>query len=66
MFHLRHEALDPLGAWLSGLQRQWDAQLQAFKHGKRNNDTGKMMQNVAVRMSDAEMASVAAYIAGIQ
>ena len=42
------------------------AQLQAFKHGKRNNDTGKMMQNVAVRMSDEEMASVAAYIAGIQ
>ena len=42
------------------------AQLQAFKHGKRNNDTGKMMQNVAERMSDEEMASVAAYIAGIQ
>ena len=42
------------------------AQLQAFKHGKRNNDIGKMMRNVAERMSDAEMASVAAYIAGIQ
>ena len=42
------------------------AQLQAFKHGKRNNDVGKMMQNVAERMSDEEMASVAAYIAGIQ
>ena len=42
------------------------AQLQAFKHGTRNNDVGKMMQNVAVRMSDEEMASVAAYIAGIQ
>lgn len=42
------------------------AQLQAFKHGRRNNDVGKMMQNVAERMSDEEMASVAAYIAGIQ
>lgn len=42
------------------------AQLRAFKHGTRNNDVGKMMQNVAVRMSDEEMASVAAYIAGIQ
>ena len=42
------------------------AQLKAFKHGERANDTGKMMRNVAVRMSDLEMESVAAYIAGIQ
>ena len=42
------------------------AQLQAFKHGERANDTGKMMRNVAERMSDEEMASVAAYVAGIQ
>ena len=41
-------------------------QLKAFKHGERANDTGKMMRNVAVRMSDEEMAAVAAYVAGIQ
>ena len=42
------------------------AQLQAFKQGARANDTGRMMRNVAVRMSEMEMKSVAAYIAGIQ
>ena len=44
MFHLRHEGLDPLGAWLSGLQRQWDAQLQAFKahiETRQTNNEGK-------------------------
>ncbi len=42
------------------------AQLKAFKQGIRANDTGKMMRNVSARMSDMEMKSVAAYIAGIQ
>jgi cytochrome c553 len=42
------------------------AQLQSFKQGTRGNDTGKMMRNVVVRMSELEMKSVAAYIAGIQ
>ena len=42
------------------------AQLRAFKYGERANDTGKMMRNVAERMSDMEMESVAAYLAGIQ
>ena len=42
------------------------AQLQAFKQGARANDTGRMMRNVAARMSEMEMKSVAAYIAGIQ
>ena len=41
------------------------AQLQAFKQGARINDTGKMMRNVSARMSDMEMQSVAAYIAGM-
>ncbi len=41
-------------------------QLQAFKQGTRANDTGRMMRNVSVRMSDKEMKVVAAYIAGIQ
>ncbi|MCP4389775.1 MAG: c-type cytochrome, partial [Gammaproteobacteria bacterium] len=41
-------------------------QLKAFKLGARANDTGKMMRNVSARMSDMEMKSVAAYIAGIR
>lgn len=41
-------------------------QLKAFKEGIRTNDVGKMMRNVSARMSDQEMKSVAAYIAGIQ
>ena len=42
------------------------AQLQAFKQGMRENDTGRMMRNVTVRMSEQEMAAVAAYVAGIR
>lgn len=42
------------------------AQLQAFKQGARANDSGRMMRNVAARMSEMEMKSVAAYIAGIK
>ena len=42
------------------------SQLQAFKSGLRANDTGSMMRNVVERMSDEEMAAVAAYVAGIQ
>ncbi|MCP4874273.1 MAG: cytochrome c4 [Gammaproteobacteria bacterium] len=41
-------------------------QLKNFKQGARANDTGQMMRNVVVRMSEMEMKSVAAYIAGIQ
>ncbi|MDH3762148.1 MAG: cytochrome c4 [Gammaproteobacteria bacterium] len=41
-------------------------QLKAFKLGTRANDTGKMMRSVSARMSEMEMKSVAAYIAGIQ
>jgi cytochrome c553 len=42
------------------------AQMQNFKQGTRSNDAGGMMRNVVVRMSDMEMKSVAAYIAGMQ
>jgi len=41
-------------------------QMQNFKQGVRVNDSGEMMRNVVVRMSDREMKSVAAYIAGIE
>lgn len=42
------------------------AQLKAFKSGVRSNDTGKMMRNIAIKMTDAEMDAVAEYIAGLQ
>jgi len=41
-------------------------QMQNFKQGLRANDSGEMMRNVVTRMSDQEMKSVAAYIAGIE
>lgn len=41
-------------------------QLQKFKDDSRVNDAGKMMRNVANRMSDNEMKAVAAYIAGMK
>ena len=41
------------------------AQLKAFKSGKRSNDTGKMMRNIAKNMTDAEMDAVAEYISGL-
>jgi len=42
------------------------AQLQAFKSGMRANDPNGMMRNLTARMSELEMKSVAAYIAGIR
>lgn len=42
------------------------AQLDKFKNSTRTNDAGKMMRNVAKRMSKAEMDAVAAYIAGLK
>lgn len=41
------------------------SQLNKFKHAQRANDSGKMMRNVANRMSKEEMEAVAAYIAGL-
>lgn len=42
------------------------SQLKTFKSADRNNDTGKMMRNVAKRMSEAEMQAVAAYLAAMK
>ena len=56
-------------AWpsLAGQHPQYIVtQLQHFKQGLRENDPGKMMRNVVVRMSDAEMEAVANYVAGIR
>ncbi len=39
--------------------------LNDFRSGARKNDTGNMMRGVAVKMTDAEIAAVAAYITGL-
>lgn len=41
-------------------------QLSAFRKGERANDAGKMMRNVAAKMTDAEIEAVAEYIAGLK
>ena len=41
-------------------------QLKAFRAGTRTNDSGKMMRNVAAKMSDAEIEAVAEYISGLK
>ncbi len=40
-------------------------QLKIFRSGARSNDPAKMMQNIAARMTDAEIAAVAAFIEGM-
>ena len=42
------------------------AQLQKFKDGTRSNDAGKMMRNIAARMSDKEIQAVSAYVAALK
>jgi cytochrome c553 len=42
------------------------AQLKAFRAGERANDTNAMMRSVAAKLTDADMASVAEYIAGLK
>lgn len=41
-------------------------QLNAFRKGERANDAGKMMRNIATKMTDAEINAVAEYIAGLK
>lgn len=41
------------------------AQLKAFRAGARANDAAQMMRNVASKMTDAEIESVAQYIQGL-
>ena len=42
-----------------------EAQLKAFRSGERANDPAKMMRTIAAKMSDADIAAVADYIAGL-
>lgn len=39
--------------------------LKAFRTGERNNDPNEMMRRVAARMSDKDIAAVAAYYSGV-
>jgi len=41
-------------------------QLKNFKSSSRNNDAGKIMRNIALKMTDAEMEAVAEYMSGLQ
>jgi cytochrome c553 len=41
-------------------------QLKAFRASARDNDSGKMMRNVAAKMTDDEIEAVAEYIAGLR
>lgn len=42
-----------------------EAQLKTFRNGERANDPGKMMQMVAMKMSDQDIKAVAEYITGL-
>lgn len=58
----------PAAKWpaLSGQYPAYlEAQLAAFASGARSNDANKMMQDIASRMSDAEMKAAAAYASGL-
>ncbi|MBS3936804.1 MAG: cytochrome c4 [Sulfuritalea sp.] len=46
-------------------QEYTEAQLKAFRNSERSNDQNKMMQMIAVKMTDAEIRAVADYIAGL-
>lgn len=43
-----------------------EAQLKIFRTGDRANDPGKMMQGVAVKLSDADIKALAEYISGLK
>ncbi len=42
-----------------------EAQLKAFRISERSNDPNKMMQQIAIKMTDAEIRAIADYIAGL-
>lgn len=52
---------------LAGQHAQYTAlQLQAFRAGERVNDPNRMMQAVAARLSDKDIAALAEYISGLR
>jgi len=42
------------------------SQLKAFRSGERANDAGKMMRNIASKMSDKDMDAIVEYISGLK
>jgi len=42
-----------------------EKQLKDFAQGKRNNDPGEMMQDIAAKLSEEEMKAVSSYIQGL-
>lgn len=52
---------------LKGQHAKYTAkQLADFRDNKRKNDAGKMMRNVALRMTNEEIEAVSQYIAGLK
>lgn len=52
---------------LAGQHAKYTAiQLYAFRKGERGNDAGKMMRNIALRMTDDEIEAVAEFIQGLK
>lgn len=52
---------------LAGQQATYlQSQLAGFRNGDRTNDSGKMMQAIARKMTDHEMHAVAEYISGLR
>ena len=43
-----------------------EIQLKAFRAGERTNDPNKMMETIALRLTDAEIKAVADYAAGLR
>jgi len=42
------------------------AQLEKFRSGHRNNDTNAMMQNIAIKLEDADIAALASYMSALK
>ncbi|AGA35373.1 Cytochrome c4 [Thioalkalivibrio nitratireducens DSM 14787] len=52
---------------VAGQHAQYNAdQLHDFRSGQRANDNGRMMRNVAARMSDDDIRAVSEYMAGLR
>ncbi len=52
---------------LAGQRAEYvEAQLKAFHSGERANDSGKVMRDVAGKLSEREMQAVSDYIAGLR
>jgi cytochrome c553 len=46
-------------------QEYTEVQLKAFRNSERTNDPNRMMQMIAIKMTDAEVRAIADYLAGL-